>query len=376
VLLLFGLAATMMLHSRRVARERDLARIEQQRANQVVALLVNLFATANPEQTPGGSDMTIGEFLTKVESAVVANRDTDPAVEAHLRRTLGNVYQARSQYAQARRHLEAALEQARRLHGEMHIETAATLHDLARLTITTGPPEAALKLIRRLLDVHRALYGEKHESVAQNMEDLSGVLEAAAEKRESLEKALAIRRSLSSAPTQGIASNLNAQGFLAYETGDAARARSYFEESLAMAERVLPASHPFRFTVLGNLAVCHQRFGQFDQAERLYRALIEERRRIIGEESPPGEACGGRRGISQGAGDPGEIAGAGPLRGGQREAQPGRDPRAARRSAGRAADAPRGGGSLSKDVRRDSGLLVHGRAGGRGQGVQRMRGRG
>jgi tetratricopeptide (TPR) repeat protein len=220
-----------------------------------------------------------------VESVVVANRDIDPAVQAQLRRTLGNVYQARSQYGQARRHLEAALDQSRRLHGEMHTSTSAALHDLARLTISTGPPDAALKLIQQSLDLHRALHGEKHESVAQNMQDLSEVIEAVAEKRELLEKALAIRRSLTSTPTQGIASNLNALGVAAYHSGDLARARTYFEESLTIIQRVLPPGHPFSFTVMNNLAICYQRFGQFDEAERLYRTLIAERRRIVGEES-------------------------------------------------------------------------------------------
>jgi tetratricopeptide (TPR) repeat protein len=117
------------------------------------------------------------------------------------------------------------------------------------------------------------------------MEDLSRVLNVTAEKRELLEKALAIRRSLTSNPTQGIASNLNALGYLAWAARDAARARSYFEQSLAVAERVLPAGHPFRFTVMGNLAVCYQHFGQFEQAERLHRTLIAERRRIVGGES-------------------------------------------------------------------------------------------
>lgn len=285
VVLLLGLASSIILQSQRVSRERDVARIEQQRANQVVSLLVDLFATANPEKTPGGSDMSIGEFLNRVEGAITSNRDIDRAVQAQLRRTLGNVHQARGEYPQARRHLEAALEHSRILHGEKHAETAAALHDIARLTITTGPPDAALKLIRQSLEVHRALHGEKHETVAQNMEDLSRVLNAADEKWELLEKALAIRRSLTTTPTQGMASNLNALGFLAWESRDATRARGYFEESLAIAGQVFPPGHPFRFMVMGNLAVCYQRFRQYGQAERLYRTLIAERARIVGPES-------------------------------------------------------------------------------------------
>lgn len=285
ILLLLGLAATIILQSRRVARERDIARLEQQRANQVVALLVGLFETANPEKIPVGSDMTVGEFLDRVEGAIVANRYADPAVQAELRRTIGNVYQARSQYAQARLHFEAALDQSRRLHGERHTTTAAALHDLARLTVITGPQDAALKLVRQSLDVQRALHGENHETVAQNMQDLAGLLKAPDQKRELLERALAIRRGLTPTPTQGIASNLNALGLFAWDAGDAARARSFFEQSLEIGERLLPAGHPFTFTVMGNLAVCYQRFRQFEKAEELYRTLIDQRRRIVGEES-------------------------------------------------------------------------------------------
>ena len=139
LLLLISLTAAIWYQAGRVARQRDVARSEQQRADRVVALLVDLFSSANPEYLPGGSDITLGEFLRKAENTIAQERNADPAVQARLRHTIGKVFLARSQYPQARTHLEAALAHFRKTNGEEDGATAAVLHDLAKLTAESRP---------------------------------------------------------------------------------------------------------------------------------------------------------------------------------------------------------------------------------------------
>src|SRR5262249_6118316 len=52
-LMMLGFGGVIWRQSVRVARQRDLARSEQQKADGVVALLVDLFSSANPEHRPG-----------------------------------------------------------------------------------------------------------------------------------------------------------------------------------------------------------------------------------------------------------------------------------------------------------------------------------
>ncbi|MBL8232787.1 MAG: serine/threonine protein kinase [Bryobacterales bacterium] len=284
VLLLAGSAATVLVQSRRVARERDTARLEQTRANQVVSLLVDLFSTANAEVTPGGRDLTVGQFLNKVESSVVESREADPAVRAQLRHTLGNVYLSRGQYPQAMPHLEAALAEYRRLHGDRDSRTATALHDVGRVLMQTGPRERAAQVMRQSLALQRALNGENHESVAQNMQDLSTQIADQAEARKLLEQSLAIRRSLTNGPTRGLAANLNALGMVSHQQGDMAGAQAYFEESLRNLEASVPSGHPAKQAVLSNLAMIYMRFGDYAKSEQMARTLLVERARTSGEE--------------------------------------------------------------------------------------------
>src|SRR5262249_42278318 len=159
LILVLALGAAVWRQAGRTARERDLARAEQQRADRVVALLVDLFSTANPEMVPGGTDLSIGEFLDRAERSVLDQRDADPRVQARLRHTLGKVFLARSQYPRARSHLEAALALFRQTDGKDDPSTAAVFHDLARLTAEVSPTSEAVPLLRQSLQLHRNIYG-------------------------------------------------------------------------------------------------------------------------------------------------------------------------------------------------------------------------
>ena len=176
VLVVLVLTATIWRQAGHLAGERDVARAEQLRADHVVSLLVDLFSTANPEHRPGGGDIMLGEFLNNAENAILQQRGLDPGVQARLRHTIGKVFLARSQYRQARTHLEAALFELRKVKGESDPAVAEAFHDLAKLALESRTAAEAVPLLRQSLQLHRRIYGESHPLVARCMQDLGTAL--------------------------------------------------------------------------------------------------------------------------------------------------------------------------------------------------------
>jgi serine/threonine-protein kinase len=287
LLLLLSLTGAIWYQAGRVARERDVARSEQQRADGVLALLVDLLSSANPEYLPGGSDITLGEFLGKAESIIAQQRSADPAVQARLRHTIGKVFLARSQYAQARTHLEAALAQLREADGAHDMAAAAVLHDLAKLTAESRSKAQAVPLLQQSLQLHRRLYGDSHPSVAQCMQDLGNALADREAQRAMLEGALSIRRKLFEGPHIDVAESLNALGALHFHEGNTSAAKKEFEEALEILRQVAPPGHPSTLSAMNNLSVVLLQLGRYRESESLERSLLDEKRRVIGSESVP-----------------------------------------------------------------------------------------
>ncbi|MEO1370073.1 MAG: serine/threonine-protein kinase, partial [Acidobacteriota bacterium] len=61
--LVVAFAVSSALQSRALQRERDAARLDQETAEQVTGVLVDLFETTDPVRTPGGRSMTVEELL-------------------------------------------------------------------------------------------------------------------------------------------------------------------------------------------------------------------------------------------------------------------------------------------------------------------------
>jgi serine/threonine-protein kinase len=284
-LLLLILAGTATHQSRRIARERDVARGEQQKAESVIGVLVDLFATSNPREVPGGGDLTVGEFLKRIEGKVIENPGLDPQVHARLKHVLGVAYFERSQYDRARALMEDSLAQFRSTKGDDDPAAAAVFHDLARLAAVTDSPGKAVPMMRESLERHRRLFGERHEKYAACLQDLAETLPLTDEKKRLLEEALAIRRALPGAPNKELAASLNALGAYYIHADQPVPAERYLNEALSVMNLLFPRGHTDTLSVVGNLATVQARLGNLDKAAELRANSIELTSKLLGPES-------------------------------------------------------------------------------------------
>ena len=292
VLLLIGFSVVTAWQAQTVARERDAAQaerdaaqVERDKSEQVVQVLVDLFETSNPTVVPGGDALRVGEFLEQGEARVLEDLEDQPEVQARMKQVLGNIYRTRSQYDRARPLLEEALAQQRALKGPDDPDAAAMFHDLAQLTQETGDLKTAEALFRESLALHRKIYGDVHETVAQSMQDLAGVIQDDAEERRLLHEALAMRRALLPEVHMGIADNLNQLTIYHYQNGQLEEASGFFRESLDIVKQLRGEEHPHTLTVMGNLAALYAGLGKLDEAEAIHRQMLPLKRKIYGPET-------------------------------------------------------------------------------------------
>jgi len=89
---------------------------------------------------------------------------------------LGVLHRMHGQYTQAEPLLVRALEIKERVHGPDHPDVALSLHNLGQLYIAQGQPEKAEPLYRRALAIREQAFGPTHGEVAKSLEDLVGLL--------------------------------------------------------------------------------------------------------------------------------------------------------------------------------------------------------
>ena len=119
------------------------------------------------------------------------------------------------------------------------------------------------------------------------MQDLGSALTDREEKRAMLEGALAIRRKLFNDPHADVADSLNALGTFHFNERNTMAAEREFNEALQILRQVAAPSHPLTLLVMNNRSVTLQELGRYHESESLERALLDEKRRIIGSESVP-----------------------------------------------------------------------------------------
>ena len=169
---------------------------------------------------------------------------------------LAAVLQGLGDLSQALTHMERALAIREDLLGPDHLTTALCLNNLGNLLREMGDYRRARDCLERAIPVLRELLGDEHSQTAVSLQILGGVLMEMGDLSgalECLELSLAIREEVLGAMHPDTAQALNNLGLLYMEAGDFVRARTCLERALAINEIVLGPEDPVTATTLGNL---------------------------------------------------------------------------------------------------------------------------
>jgi serine/threonine protein kinase/Tfp pilus assembly protein PilF len=230
ILALVAFGASAALQARALAEQSRLARLERDKADEVVSVLVELFEATNPNVRPDGNRIPIGDFLEGAHTRALEQLRGTPEVRARLQQVFGQIEFTRGRLGPAREALDEALTAQRRLLGPDHPDSLESLLALGAALRDEGERTRSRQLLEEALARHRRAYGEVHEKTAEALFALSSL-----EEDTDLEKAGALRK-----------------------------------QALEIRRKVLPANHPELARTLGALAEYHKRRNELDRARALY----------------------------------------------------------------------------------------------------------
>jgi CHAT domain-containing protein/Tfp pilus assembly protein PilF len=177
----------------------------------------------------------------------------------------------------------------RELLGDRHPEVGAALNNLAMLLQSQGDLAGAEALLREAIDIITESFGEDDLVVAALTNNLGMLMyyQGNYDEAELLyREALATRRALLPREHQDVATTLNNLAVLLYARCDYAAAEPVLREATAIWRKVLGENHPQVALSLDNLGALANAQGEYAEAEQLHREALAIYRRTLGDDHP------------------------------------------------------------------------------------------
>jgi len=286
--LLMILAVAMTIQAARIARERDRANQAAATAQAVTQSLVAMFEVADPSKSRGNV-ITARELLDQGAEKVIRELKNQPAVQAKLLDTIGQLYQSIGLYDRAQSLLEEALKLQRQALGNEGLDVATTLDHLGTMARQKGDFPRSESLFREALIMRHKLLGKEHTDVAESMDNLGALLGdrgAFGEAEGLIREALALRRKLLGAEHNEVANSIGNLARFMFNTGRYKEAESLYREALAMRRKLFGPEHPLVASDLMDLGATLLEEGDFKGAETLFRDALAMNRKLLGEGHP------------------------------------------------------------------------------------------
>ncbi len=246
VLLLVAFAIVTLVQARRIAHERDIVAAERARAEQVSSFLVELFELSDPSKSRG-NQVTARELLDIGARRVSVGLTDQPETRATLLGTIGRVYSSLGLYGDS------------------------------------------VSLLQESLKSRVAIYGPKHDRVAEALLSLGNALCEQGELKgceEQLSAALKMQQELQGPTAIEVAPTLHSYAQLAQQRGSLEVAERYYNESLNLYRRHGQERSSQAASVMNDLAGLFSYRGDFAKAETLYRAALDIDRQALGQDHP------------------------------------------------------------------------------------------
>jgi len=256
-------------------------------SREVTGYLADLLGSARPGDM--GRDVTVREVLDRVAPSLGARFAERPTVEVELRKTVGTTYRELGAPAEARAHLQRAVELDTERLGPDHPDTLLSRQELALLDWMQSDLDSALEQMEH---VHARLLELLGPQSQRRIEALN-VLAIVWSERGELDRALDAWREVLAAhearfgtENPATARALHNVGMVLSSLGRWTEAEEYLLAALDIEARLLGERHPDTLSTLADLANLLQQRGDWQRALPMEERLLEVRREVLGEEHP------------------------------------------------------------------------------------------
>lgn len=275
----------------RITQERNYARMEAEKAEQVTEFLVDLFGRSNPylEEMEGGTDITVGSILKFGTKKIDEELSSQPAIMAELKTVLGEVYGALSEFEQAETLLKEAIHIRRNSKEATNSELANSIRSLAFLYQNKGNFKEAETLLRESITYYRnskdGLKTHNAASAIARLGNLHWYNKGDYETADSLlNKALRLRKAVHDSNHAHIAINYNDLATLYHAKGDYNTAEPYYRSSIASYKNLI-GEHSNLAIIMANFSALLKEQGKYREAEIFQRESLSMHRKLTGNSS-------------------------------------------------------------------------------------------
>ena len=287
-LAVFGLIASLIIGSARVARERDRANREAQAAERVSDFLVGAFAISDPDESRGNK-ITAREVLDKGARQIETDLAGQPALQARLMSTMGKVYEGLGLYEPARQLLDKAIGLQKKTLGPEHQETLASQRMLARILQYQAQYPAAETLYSETLQKQERLLGSDAMDTLRTKANLGSLYNEQGRYADAEKLLSETVKATTQASGQNSPETMSALHSLAISyDGERqyAKEADIWEELYRLRSQTLGPDHPDTVSSMQNLAYVYYKLGKAAEAEKLQRQGLEIGRRVLGNDHP------------------------------------------------------------------------------------------
>jgi serine/threonine-protein kinase len=272
----------------RIARERDIAAAERERAEQVSAFLVELFELSDPSHSRG-NQLTARELLDLGARRISNGLANQPMTRATLMGTIGGVYGSLGLYGDAMPLQRDALASLRRLRGPHDAEVIKATTALGVTQREQGHFDEAHRTLTQALELQTAAPGAAALDLAPIIVELGRLAEYQGQSklaRTLYERSVGLYRQFGMQQRPEMSSALNDLAGLLFQQGEYAEAARLYRTALDIDRSTLGQDHPAVATHIQSLAVTLQYQGLLAEAEPLYAQSLDLMQRVLGPQHP------------------------------------------------------------------------------------------
>lgn len=284
--ILVGFSTGMAVLAKRLAKERDVATRQAARAEQISQFLTNLFKVSDPSEARGNT-ITAREILDSGAARISKDLKHQPAVEAALLDTIGNVYEDLGLYPRAQSLFEQSLSLRSAEHSGSNTDIAQSYFNVAKELDIRGKDYAqAEAYAQKALVIRRKRFGPRSVQVADCLELLGNLARSEGDSKQAqaeLKQAYDLKRDLLGEQNVQTAQAAYDLGRAIWMHGDSKPAEALFAESLRTREKLLPPDDPKTLDSMEAIALMLEDDNRLPEAERYFRRVLAGRRRFYGE---------------------------------------------------------------------------------------------
>ena len=280
-----AIVGVVVLSGLRLARERDRALREADRASRIADFLTDTFRASDPNVALGET-LTARDLLDRGAEKITSDLDDDPLVKASLLETMGVAYRELGAYEQAADALERAVSENLDHLGVAHVDTLRAQRELGHVYWHQSRFDESEALLSEALAVAQDRLGVD-DPVTLTLSNHLGLSwwrlgrydEAEQLFRTTLDGTMRIHGA-DHAETVAVRSNLAGTLFTQGRYADAAEV---YELVLGWRREHLPEDHSEILQALHSLGLAYREQQDYERARPLLEEAVEGRARVFGE---------------------------------------------------------------------------------------------